>query len=75
MGALLLLIFPNLGKISSQIAKFLDRDLPKLASDSQICGQRFDDFGASNSQIRGHHLSGASRGLQRQMIDIQYTYS
>ena len=68
MGALLPLIFPNLGKISSQIAKFLDRDLPKLASDSQICGQRFDNFGASNSQIRGHHLSGASRGLRPECV-------
>ena len=34
-----------------------------LPSNTQIFGHRFDDFWASNTQIRGQHLLGASRGL------------
>ena len=41
-----------------------------MPSNTQIYGHRFDDFWASNTQICGHHPSGASRGLSGTLDDL-----
>jgi len=44
-----------------QIPKFSDTGPPKVSSNTHICicGHRFDNFGASNTQISRHHPPGA----------------